>query len=719
MRLAITDRCNLRCQYCMPEQGLDWLDRKSLLSNDEILRLCTVFSELGVTKVRLTGGEPFIRKDFPTLLGSISDIEGIDDIGITTNGLLTSNYLKEIKNAGIKSVNLSLDTLDESRFFQITRRKGLDKVIKTMHLLLENNIDVKINTVVMENQNIDDIIPLVKLSEKLPVSIRFIEEMPFNGGSHDISIKWNFARILEFIKSYYPEMVKIPDPKNSTSYNYKIPGFLGNIGIIAAYTRSFCGTCNRLRLTPNGLLRTCLYEEGTLNLRDEIRKGRSDKELKDLILLAVSEKTKDGWEAEKNKNQSIFKRVDGNNRRIIMETISVEEAEKIILSQVRHFGTKNLPYENALGKILAEDLFADRDLPPFNRATVDGIAIKFSSYEKGNRSFTIKAVQAAGQIPVDIASDLDCIEIMTGSAVGDSLDTVIRYEDITINGETATINIDIKNGQNIHFQGKDKQKGQILVKKNQIITPAIIGIAASVGKTSLSVKENPKIIIISTGDEMISPELVPNPFQLRRSNGIMIQTVLKKYNITADMLHLNDDFETIKKEILRCNREYDVMIMTGGVSMGKFDYLPEISKEIGYEKLFHKIKQRPGKPFWFGKSPDQKLIFAFPGNPVSVFLCLYRYFVPWLEQSLEIKSMSPKWTVLQHDFSFQPSLQYFTQVKTEINEDGLLTAKIIDTNGSGDFSHLAEANAFMELPLEKSDFKAGEKYRIWFFNPNF
>ena len=402
-----------------------------------------------------------------------------------------------------------------------------------------------------------------------------------------------------------------------------------------------------------------------------------------------------------------------------MEMISVEEAGKIILSQVRYFGTKIFPYEKALGKILAEDLFADRDLPPFNRATVDGIAIKYNSYERGNRSFTIKTVQAAGQIPVDVTSDSDCIEIMTGAAIDDSLDTVVRYEDITIKGEMAIINIDIKKGQNIHFQGKDKQKGEILVRKNQTITPAIIGIAASIGKTFLSVKENPKINIISTGDEMISPELVPSSFQLRQSNGITVQSVLNRYNIESDRLHLNDDFETLKKEILRCSVEYDVLIMTGGVSMGKFDYLPEICQEIGFEKLFHKIKQRPGKPFWFGKSSDQKFIFAFPGNPVSVFLCLHRYFIPWLKQSLEIKSTSPQWAVLQHDFSFQPSLQYFAQVKTEINDDGLLTAKIFDTNGSGDFSHLAEANAFMELPLEKNDFKAGEKYRIWLFNANF
>lgn len=396
--------------------------------------------------------------------------------------------------------------------------------------------------------------------------------------------------------------------------------------------------------------------------------------------------------------------------------ITVQQAEDIILSQTNNFGQEYIAYDQALGRVLAENLTADRDLPPFDRPTVDGIAIRYAAYEKGIRSFPIKAIQSAGEASIPIDSETECIEIMTGAALDASLDTVIRYEDLLVNNGIATFAIDIKKGQNIHLKGRDKKEGEILVQANQIITPSIVGIASSIGKTSLAVKKLPKIIIISTGDEMVSPELTPSLYQLRRSNGITIQSVLKKYHIEADTLHLNDDYEEIRQEISRCIHEYDVLLMSGGVSMGKFDYLPQVCEELGIEKLFHKIKQRPGKPFWFGKNDAQKLVFAFPGNPVSVFMCLHRYFIPWLEKSLEIPGSSPQFAVLQNDIEVPFPLQYFVQVKLGNSQLGQLTAESVNTNGSGDFSHLADTNAFMELPLEQNSFKKGEVYRVWKYN---
>lgn len=227
--------------------------------------------------------------------------------------------------------------------------------------------------------------------------------------------------------------------------------------------------------------------------------------------------------------------------------ISVQQAEEIVLSQYQDYGKESISYDLVIGRVLAEDILADRDLPPFDRPTVDGIAIRFTSYEEGFRSFNIKTIQSAGETSVAIDSEDQCIEIMTGAALDSTVDTVIRYEDITVDNGIATININIKKGQNIHLKGKDKKAGEILVNANQVITPAIIGIAASVGKTSLWVKKLPKIAIISTGDEMISPELTPTAFQLRRSNGVTISSVLEKYKIKADLIHLNDDYEEIKK----------------------------------------------------------------------------------------------------------------------------------------------------------------------------
>lgn len=395
--------------------------------------------------------------------------------------------------------------------------------------------------------------------------------------------------------------------------------------------------------------------------------------------------------------------------------ISVQQAEEIILSQIKNFGTEEIFYENALGRILAESITADSDLPPFDRSTVDGIAIHFNSYKNGIHTYKIKAVQAAGELPVFIDTDDECIEIMTGAALDPSVDTVIRYEDISINNNLAGFTIPIKKGQNIHLKGKDKKAGEILVKANQVITPSILGIAASVGKTLLTVKKLPKVAIISTGDEMISPEDQPTPFQLRRSNGITIKSVLEKYNISADLLHLNDDFQLIKNELSRCIETYDILLMSGGVSMGKFDYLPKACEEAGIEKLFHKIKQRPGKPFWFGKSQNGKLVFAFPGNPVSVLMCLHRYFIPWLERSLEIPETA-QYAVLQNDLDFPFPLQYFAQVKLSVNSSGQVIAESVNTNGSGDFSHLSETDAFIELPLEKTEFRKGEVYKVWKYN---
>jgi len=398
-----------------------------------------------------------------------------------------------------------------------------------------------------------------------------------------------------------------------------------------------------------------------------------------------------------------------------MEMISVQQAEEIILSQIKNFGTEEVFYENALGRILAENIAADCDLPPFDRSTVDGIAIHFNSYENGCHTYKIKAVQAAGEAPVSIDTEDECIEIMTGAALDSSVNTVIRYEDISINNNLASFTIPIKKGQNIHQKGKDKKAGEILVKANQVITSSILGIAASVGKTLLTVKKLPRVAVISTGDEMVSPEDNPTPFQLRRSNGITIKSVLEKYKISADLLHWNDDFQLIKNELSRCIETYDILLMSGGVSMGKFDYLPKACEEEGIEKLFHKIKQRPGKPFWFGKSRNEKLVFAFPGNPVSVFMCLHRYFIPWLERSLEIPETA-QYAVLQNDLDFPFPLQYFAQVKLNVNPSGQVIAESVNTNGSGDFSHLAETDAFIELPLEKTEFRKGEVYKVWKYN---
>ena len=283
----------------MPEDGIRYLPKKQLLTFEEIERLISILASLGITKVRLTGGEPFVRTDLMKLINQLSEIPGIQDLHLTTNGVLTAPFVPELKNLGIASVNLSLDTLDRGRFHAITRRDEFEPVMNTLNLLLEHKIPVKINAVVMEGKNIDDIIPLIELSKNNAVDIRFIEEMPFNGeGNHYPVLNWTFKKILQYIERHYPTIEKIPDAPFSTSYNYRIPGYTGSIGVIAAFSRTFCGTCNRIRVTAQGTLKTCLYDEGVLDIRQLLRDGSGDEVIKQHLIKAFKARSINGFEAE-------------------------------------------------------------------------------------------------------------------------------------------------------------------------------------------------------------------------------------------------------------------------------------------------------------------------------------------------------------------------------------------------------------------------------------
>ena len=304
LRLAVTDRCNLRCYYCMPAEGINYLPKKELLSFEEIERIVSILAGMGITKVRLTGGEPFVRTDLMQLIEKITQTQGISDVHITSNGILMSPHVRELKALGIASVNLSLDTLDADRFKKITRRDEFGKTWETLQLLISSGIPVKINTVVMDEKNIEDIIPLVELSKNENISVRFIEEMPFNGeGSHYPKLNWTYKKIIEHIRSAFPSLQKITDPENATAYHYQVPAFKGNIGVIAAFSRTFCGSCNRIRITAQGVLKTCLYDDGVLNIKDLLRSGKSDDEIKTELLFAFNHRAKDGVEAETARKQ--------------------------------------------------------------------------------------------------------------------------------------------------------------------------------------------------------------------------------------------------------------------------------------------------------------------------------------------------------------------------------------------------------------------------------
>ena len=305
LRLAVTDRCNLRCFYCMPKNGIKYMNKNDLLSFEEMFRLIRVFGDLGVSKIRITGGEPFVRSGIMSFLKEISELVSITEISITTNGTFTMDKISALEKMGIKSVNLSLDSLDRERFFDITRRDLFDQVMMTYRKLVNSKIKVKTNMVVMDGRNIEDIYPMLELTKYDDVSVRFIEEMPFNGteGQGNATI-WPAEKIMKYIEKKYSHQKMIDSP-TATSLNYKIPGYVGSFGIIPAYSRTFCGSCNRIRLTPQGTLRTCLYGEGQLNFRDLIRSSVTDRVLVDRLIKAIGNRANDGFEAEKSRSATL------------------------------------------------------------------------------------------------------------------------------------------------------------------------------------------------------------------------------------------------------------------------------------------------------------------------------------------------------------------------------------------------------------------------------
>lgn len=302
MRLAVTDRCNLRCFYCMPEAGINYVDKSELMTYEEMLRITRVFVKQGISKVRITGGEPFIRKDMMAFLEAISEIPGLDKIRLTTNGTLISHHLPKLLALGITEINLSLDSLDRQRFFDITRRDDFPKVMSCLEQMMDLGIHVKINMVVMKGRNDEDILPMVELTKNKKITVRFIEEMPFNGTDGQSNEGFlSHVKIMQIIREKYASISKLKDPLYSTSQNYKVEGYLGDFGVIAAYSRTFCGSCNRIRLTPQGTIKTCLYDNGVFNVKNMLRAGASDTQITEALQSALANKPKDGFEAENNR----------------------------------------------------------------------------------------------------------------------------------------------------------------------------------------------------------------------------------------------------------------------------------------------------------------------------------------------------------------------------------------------------------------------------------
>ena len=394
-----------------------------------------------------------------------------------------------------------------------------------------------------------------------------------------------------------------------------------------------------------------------------------------------------------------------------MNLTTVQKALEIILNNSEDFGIEKVDFINTVGRVLKEDIVADRDFPPFNRVSMDGIAFSSEAFNKGQRAFKIEGIQAAGSPQLTLQNTSNCIEAMTGAMLPHNADVVIQYELLEIENGIAKVNLDtVKSFQNIHKKGLDRKKNDVLIPKNTLISAAEIGVFATVGKSKVKVAKQPKVIIVSTGNELVEVSETPAEHQIRRSNVYTLVSLLENIKIKADIAHILDDKKTLETKIASFLNEYDVLLFSGAVSKGKFDFIPEVLNNLGVEKLFHRVKQKPGKPFWFGKKAN-KTVFAFPGNPVSTFVSCLKYFYPWFYKSVGLNYKNNQEAILTDDFSFKSELTYFLQVKLH-QENGKLFATPIVGKGSGDLANLVDADAFLELPDDKTNFTKGEVFPV-------
>ncbi|MCM8526341.1 MAG: molybdopterin molybdotransferase MoeA [Lentisphaeraceae bacterium] len=389
--------------------------------------------------------------------------------------------------------------------------------------------------------------------------------------------------------------------------------------------------------------------------------------------------------------------------------VSVPQANDIILQNLMAVSTEGVNILESSGRILAESVFAERDYPPFNRVTMDGIGIKFDSYKNGRKSFKIVGTHSAGAKPPVLTCIDSCYEVMTGSVAPEGIDCVIPVELLRVENGVAEIvdqSPNISKDWNIHQQASDCPAGTELLKPGLMLDSTSIAVAVSEGKETVLVKKKPRIAVVSSGDELVGLNENPKPWQIRRSNSYAIASELEKLKLAeVEIFHIVDDKEDINKTVSEILQKFDSVILSGAVSKGKFDFIPGVLEDLKVEKLFHHVSQRPGKPFWFGKTQEGKPVFALPGNPVSAITGFRRYIIPNILKSFGIQPLQRK-VRLTADFSFKKSFTYFLPVTVAFN-GAVFEAEPKPVNGSGDFSALALTDGFVELPAELETFPAG------------
>ncbi len=399
--------------------------------------------------------------------------------------------------------------------------------------------------------------------------------------------------------------------------------------------------------------------------------------------------------------------------------ISVDEAQQKISERLVSLPPELVKIEDANGRVLAEQLQSDRDLPPFNRSTFDGIALCYQSLAQGLRIFPVTATAYAGS-PKIALTDLDsCVEIMTGAPVPDNANCVVKIEDLKLEDGIATLNdgVELFEGFGIHPHGSDCPAGKVLLKPGCTLSAKELSIAASIGKSQLLVSKIPRISIVTTGDELTEVSASPLPHQIRRSNDLALQFALQSAGYqNVSRHHILDDLAETERAVQSILQDTDILILAGGVSKGKRDFLPAALESVGVAKTFQWVSQRPGKPLWFGdvdRNGKRTFVFALPGNPVSCFTCLHRFVLPTLAEITGKTGCPPQFVKLRSEFNFNAPLTLFLPVSLSCDETGQLWAAPLPFNTSGDFISVAQTQGFVELPSSKSVFPEGSSHRFY------
>jgi molybdopterin molybdotransferase len=385
-------------------------------------------------------------------------------------------------------------------------------------------------------------------------------------------------------------------------------------------------------------------------------------------------------------------------------------AEEAINSRLTCLPIESLPLTQCVGGTLRENIYAERDHPPFDRVTMDGIAVDSAALRRGLRRFRIQGIQPAGTAPIKLSDGDEAIEVMTGAILPAGSDCVIPIEQLDVGGGYATLNTTVVSSpyHNVHRRGSDSRQGTLLLEAGTLLRAPEIAVAASAGMARVRVSSQPMVMVVSTGDELIEPGEPIADYQVRRSNAYAVAATLRKRGLVrVGDDHVPDDVDLLRERLALHLTTHEVLVLSGGVSMGKFDFVPKVLQQLGVRGVFHNIAQRPGKPMWFGIGPQGQAVFGLPGNPVSTLVCLIRYVIPAIAEAMGTKRQAPERLALAAPVTFQPPLAYFLPVTIEHDDWGRPWAQPRATKGSGDFLSLAGTDGFIELPPGPNTYPKG------------